>query len=173
MFQQIIKHSLLFLFWSFLQVLVINNWDLLNGWMLPQPYIFFILALPFEIPLALLLLFCMAGGLFIDSFTNTPGMNASALLLIGVFRSWILKAIAPRDGYEFGVSASVKSLGIAWFVKYVLILGAIHHFWLFVLEFFSWQFTLRILVSILLSLIGTLIIGLIFQFFRAGSLNKR
>lgn len=173
MFQKLGKHTLLFFFWTLLQVLIINHWELASGWFLPQPYVFFILALPFETPIAVLLLLCLGQGLVVDSFTDTPGLNASALLWVGMLRPWVLKAIAPRDGYEFGAEPTIRGLGSTWFINYVLILAGVHHLWLFILEFFGWGFTGRIIGTSLLSLIGTLGIGFIYQFFGAGSKMKR
>ena len=80
--------------------------------------------------------FCM--GLAIDIFSNTPGMNAAATVLLAFLRPLFLRLFTPRDTFDSVASLfRLKSMGIASFLKYLVVSVFVHHFMLLTLEFFS------------------------------------
>lgn len=152
-----------FFFLVLLQVLVLNNiqW---SGYLNPYLYVWFILMLPFSTPNWLLLVFSFILGFSIDSFTNTWGMHASACVLMGFVRPYLLKFIAPRDGYETASRPIIKDFGLEWVVKYSLILIFIHHFALFFIEDFSFSMFFYTLLRVVLSSLFTFVLVIISQF---------
>lgn len=84
-------------------MLVLNKIEIggiLNGYFNPFLYIMFILMLPVNINKVLLLFIAFLTGLTIDIFSGTPGMHASACLVLAFIRPGFLNLIAPREGYE-------------------------------------------------------------------------
>jgi rod shape-determining protein MreD len=114
---------------------VLNNIRL-GGYVNPYLYILFILMLPFETPVWLVLLLSFIMGLCIDMFLNTMGMHAFATVLMGYCRSHLLRLLAPREGYEFGKAPSLFYLGYGWYFSYAGIMVALHHFTFFYIEVF-------------------------------------
>jgi rod shape-determining protein MreD len=140
-----------------LQVLILNNIEL-SGFINPYFYIMFILLLPFETPKWLLLVSSFALGLSIDLFSHTLGMHAFACVLVAYIRPYLLKVIAPREGYDAGTTPGVKNFGLDWFMKYAVILVFAHHFTLFFIETFKFHQFFATLLRVILSSIFTLII---------------
>ncbi|MCL2074707.1 MAG: rod shape-determining protein MreD [Marinilabiliaceae bacterium] len=153
------------------QALIISNINF-GVYITPYIYILFILILPIEIAGILLLLLCLLTGLTIDMFQNSPGVHASATLFLGFMRPFILKSIAPRDGFEPGISPTPAYLGFAWFFKYVIICTILHHIFLFMVEAFSFVNIGNTLINMVLSSIATVCFIMIIRLF-ASSNKKR
>jgi hypothetical protein len=129
------KYIIRFVILVLLQILVFNNIQL-SGFIIPCFYVLFILILPFETPKWSLPLIGFILGLSIDLFTHTPGIHASATVLMAFARPFVLNTIAPREGYESGSNPTLYYYGLEWFLKYSAILVCIHHFFLFYIEIF-------------------------------------
>ena len=106
MINSLIRYGLIFILLILLQVLVMNNIQF-SGYVNPYIYVMIILLLPVEISAWLLLLISFITGFTIDIFSGTPGMHASATVLAGFARPFVLRIISPRDGYESGVAPSM------------------------------------------------------------------
>ncbi|WP_066629750.1 rod shape-determining protein MreD [Labilibacter marinus] len=145
-----------FFFFVLLQVLILNKMEF-SGYLNPYLYVVFILTLPFETPGWLLLTLAAILGLSVDLFSNTPGMHMAATLILAYIRPFILERFAPRDGYEPGTLPLPSYYGFGWFLKYAVVLVLIHHMFYFVIESFSVENFMRILVKTLGSTIFTLI----------------
>ena len=126
MINSIIKNSIRFLILVLLQVLIVQNIRL-GSFIILFPYILFILLLPFETPKLVVLFASFFLGLTIDMFYDTAGMHAAACTLIGFLRYYILKLLAPREGYEPGHTPNVDSMGPVWFITYSALIIFIHH----------------------------------------------
>lgn len=124
-----------FILFVLIQVLILNNIQF-SGLINPYLYIMFIIILPFETPNWLLLFVAFALGVSIDAFTNTLGMHTSASVLIAFIRPYVLKIMAPREGYDTGTLPRIKFYGLQWFIRYSLIITIAHHFFLFYIEVF-------------------------------------
>jgi len=140
-----------------LQVLILNNIEL-SGFINPYFYILFILLLPFETPKWLLLVSSFALGFSIDLFSHTLGMHAFACVFVAYLRPYLLKVIAPREGYDAGTTPGVRYFGLDWFMKYAIIIVFAHHFTLFFIETFKFHQFFSTLFRVILSSIFTLII---------------
>ena len=167
MINSILRFGLIFIVLILLQVLLFNNIQF-SGYVNPYVYIMFILLLPVEIPSWLLLLLSFATGLIIDFFSGSPGMHASATVLIGFVRPYILRIVSPKDGYEPGSDPSMLIYGFRWFFSYALLMVLIHHTTLFYLEVFRLSEFFRTMLRVLLSTLFSMTFILLIEFYRKG-----
>ena len=151
-----------FIFLILLQVLVLNHIEF-SGFINPYLYVLFIILLPFETPMWVLLLSSFFLGLTIDVFMGTWGINAFASVFMAYLRPYLLKVIAPRDGYEAGTQPNVKFFGFEWFIKYAAVLVVAHHFVLFYTESFKFHQFFSTLLRVILSSIFTLVLIVLSQ----------
>lgn len=131
-----------------LQVLVLNHVHVL-GYATPFLYIYFILKFNTGTSRNELMLWAFFLGLAVDIFSDTPGMNAAATVLLAFARPAILRLFSPRDLNE-DLEPSFKSLGITPFVKYVIAGVLLHVTALLVIESFSF-FSLPVLLLKIIS----------------------
>ncbi len=158
-----IGHSIRFILFVLVQVIVFNN--LTIGWgIMPMVYPLFLMLLPVNINVFLLMLIAFAMGISIDSISDTYGLHASSLVMMAYFRPVILKAFEPREGYESMASVSLYSMGSGWFLSVFGILLLIHHLWFFTLEIFNIYDILFILQKTILSAVLSFILCLFIQF---------
>jgi rod shape-determining protein MreD len=128
----------------------------------------FILLLPVEIPSWLLLLLSFSIGIIIDFFSGSPGMHASATVLAGFVRPYILRIVSPRDGYEQRTEPSMLSYGFRWFLTYTVLIVIVHHTALFYLEVFRFTDFFRTMLRMLLSSLFTVTFIVLIEFYRKG-----
>lgn len=164
MLSEVLKNIGRFVFLVLLQGLILNEVNLWQGMAIPYLYILFLLMLPLETPRWLELLLGLILGICIDMFTNTIGIHASACVLLAYIRPLYLKAIAPRDGYEYGQRPGIQDFGLSWFIKYASVLILIHHFWLFYVEVYSFKGFFNTLLRVILSSAFTLLLTIISQY---------
>jgi rod shape-determining protein MreD len=135
------------------QVILMNHIHLF-GYATPYIYIYLILSLESNTNRNELMLWAFFLGLFVDMFSDTPGMHASACVLLAFVRPSILKLYIPRDMFEI-IQPSFKTIGIFSFIKYTLFCILIHHTFLLCIEYFSFthwgDLLLRIVSCTLLS----------------------
>ncbi len=165
MINSILRFSLIFVLLILLQVLLFNNIQF-SGYINPYVYVMFILLLPFEISSWLLLIISFFTGLIIDFFCGSPGMHASATVLAGFVRPYVLRLISPRDGYEPGSNPSMIIYGFKWFLIYTLIIVLVHHFVLFYLEVFRFADFFRTLLRVILSSLFSITFILLLEYAR-------
>ncbi len=136
------------------QVLVIQNVNL-SGYIILLPYVMWILLLPFESNKLLVMFSSFLLGVCIDFFYDSSGLHAAACTAMGFARHYVLKYVAPRDGYDAGVKPTIYDMGMEWFLRYAGILILIHHFVLFYLEIFRFSEFFETLLRVILSSVGT------------------
>jgi hypothetical protein len=142
-----LKNILRFCIIMLLQVLILNKitlrwWSEPPGFPIFIPYVYplFILLLPFETPVWALLVLGFLTGLTIDTFMNTAGMHAMAIILIAYLRTNVLSALLPRNLVEYaGQHPSIKSMGWMPFLVYSVFLIVLHHLVFFTVEL--WNFS--------------------------------
>lgn len=115
------------------QVLLLKNFVLFNTTFCFL-YVGFLLLFSLETGAISLMIIAFFTGLTIDIFYDTPGINASASVLIAFLRPHWLSMITPRGGYEEISVPSIKNVDAIWFTIYTLPLIFIHHFAMFYLE---------------------------------------
>jgi len=163
MVTEILRNIFHFALLVLLQALVINNINL-GSYLIPLPYVMFILMLPFETPILAVLFSSLMLGLILDSFNDTQGIHAAACTLTGFSRIYVLNLFAPREGYDAVLKPTVAHMGLAWFASYTLILIFIHHFSFFFLEIFKFTEFFSTLFRTLLSTLTTFGFIYLFQF---------
>lgn len=164
MIGEIISHSIRFIVLIAVQVFLLDHLDVADGMAVPYVYVLFLLMLPFNLNHSTLMLIGYGTGLIMDMFSNTPGMHASACVLLTFVRPYVLRSIAPRDGYEFGLLPRVQHMGLTWFLTYVGIMVLIHHLWLFYVEVYMLDRFFQTLMRVIFSTIFTVLTCLLAQF---------
>ena len=130
-------HVFRFVFFVFLQALVVNNIDVSDGWVLPFIYPFALLMLPTGSARWLTMVLGFVIGFMLDSFTHTWGMHTSACVLVGFLQPLVLRLIAPREGYDPVMRPTVQDMGLNWYIAYAFLLMLPFHLWLGYIEVFS------------------------------------
>jgi hypothetical protein len=151
----VINNTFRFIFLILLQVLLLNNINFL-GYINPYLYILFIILYPFNGNQTLFLLLGFLLGLGVDIFEDSGGINAAACLVAAYIRPVILR-------FSFGVSYDYQTIKfsntpIGSRISYVVILVLVHHFILFLLEFFNFAHLLLLLKKIFYSGLFTTIL---------------
>lgn len=125
-----------------LQVLILNNVHI-AGVATPFLYVYFILKFNSGTSRNELMVWGFCMGLAIDIFSNTPGMNAAATVLLAFLRPLFLRLFTPRD--------TLDSI-----LKYLVVSVFVHHFMLLTLEFFSFTSIPLLLLRVVSSTILTI-----------------
>ena len=142
------------------QALVLNHIHLF-GYATPLLYVYFVVSFPRNYPKWGILLWSFLLGLNVDAFSNTPGVAASAMTLIGLIQPYLLELFMQRDS-EDDFQPSINSMGAGKYIYFTLLLTFIYCIVFFTVEmftFFNWlQWILNILTSTLLSLLFIIVI---------------
>lgn len=158
-----IQNILRFIFLVFFQVLILNSINL-YGYINPYFYVYFILLLPFETPKWLLLLLSFIIGLTIDLFSNTPGLNAAACVMMGFARPFVISSISSGNEFMAGIHPALRNQGVKWFMYYTIILVVIHHSALFFLDVLRFSEFFATIYRIILSSIFTILLIFIAEY---------
>ncbi|MDO4162789.1 MAG: rod shape-determining protein MreD [Bacteroides sp.] len=136
-----------------LQVLILNNVHI-AGYATPFLYVYLILKFESGTMRNELMLWAFFLGLTVDVFSDTPGMNAAATVLLAFLRPVFLRFFMPRDVVD-SIVPTVRTMGLSSFLKYLVVCILVHHAMLLVIEFFSFAhfgtLLLRIVASTLLT----------------------
>jgi hypothetical protein len=138
-----------------LQVLLLNNINFL-GYINPYLYVLFLILYPFNGNQTLFLLLSFLLGLGVDIFEDSGGINAAACLVIAYMRPVLLR-------FSFGVSYDYQTIKFSNTqpgsrISYVAIMVFVHHFILFLLEFFNFAHFLLLLKKTFFSGLFTIIL---------------
>lgn len=167
----ILKHSLRFVFFLLIQVLILNQIEIGFGIQL-MIYPLFILLLPVDIGVISLLFVSFCLGLLIDAFSNTYGLHASSALVFAFLRPIIFKLFDSRDGYDVLLETNIFNLGAVWFLKTFGVLIIIHHFWFFLLEMFKFNEFGYVLQKTILSAPISFALCILLQYFFVKKANQ-
>ena len=152
---RLVDRLVMFVVLLVVQVLVLNHVWLLNV-ATPLLYVYFAITFPRNSEKGEVLVWCFLLGLLIDIFSNTPGLAASALTLIGMIQVYLVELFIPRDSAE-NIEVSAATLGWGKFTTLSGILTLIYCLLFFILEafnFFDWQlWILRAVFSTVLTLL--------------------
>ncbi len=140
------------------QILIFNNMNFL-GYINPYPYILFIILYPVNGNKTGLLVASFLLGIIMDMFCNSGGVHAASCLILAYYRPYIFK-------FAFGLSYEYQTIRLNDVLtperfSFILIAVVIHHFTLFLLEFFRLNFLWEILLKTILSTIFTILICII------------
>lgn len=130
-----IKGVLLFFILCLAQVLVLNNVHLFDC-ATPLLYVYMVLLFRRNYPRWGILLWCFFFGLIIDMFSDTPGVATASLTLLGFIQPYVIVPFIPRDSAD-DLKPSMKTLGVASFVYYTIIMVVAYCLVFFTLEMFN------------------------------------
>ena len=102
-----------------LQVLILNNIHV-AGYATPFLYSYFIVKLNSGVSRNEAMLWSFLMGLCIDIFSNTPGMNAAAAVLLAFARPLFIRLFSPRDSVD-DFEPGFNTMGFSPFIKYITI----------------------------------------------------
>ena len=159
----IIAQVFYFLIYLVLQVVLIQNvvlFDVAFCFL----YVGFLLLLPFESGAIRLMLLGLGMGLCVDIFYNSFGIHAAASVFIMYIRPYVVSALAPRGGYETGMTPKLKVMGIEWFSVYSLTLIFLHHLILFFVEAGGFEMFWYTMLKVAASTVFTFVVILIIQY---------
>ena len=149
---------------ALIQVLIFNK-ICLFGLGTPFVYVYFILAMDRDINHNVLMVMAFMLGLVVDVFYNTPGVNASASVLVAFLRPNLLRLFTPRDEFD-SFEPGIHVMGIWPYVRYAFIVVLLHHAALFFLEAFSFARIGFLLLRILCSTLLTVLLLVSIEFIR-------
>lgn len=118
-----------------LQALVLNHVHI-AGYATPFVYIYFLLKMPSDTTRVELMLWAFGLGLAVDVFSDTPGMNAAAAVLMAFCRDRLLNLYLQRETVE-SIVPGTHSMGLAPFLRYMGTCVLVHHAALLALEYLS------------------------------------
>jgi hypothetical protein len=105
--------------------------------------------------------------LSVDLFYNTAGLHASASLLLAFLRNYIIKVLFPTKGLDNELLISLEGMGMERFIRYIIILTFIHHFYLFFLEAGSPKYflntSLKVVASVMFTSVVTFLLHVYFK----------
>lgn len=148
-----------------LQTLLLNHISVF-GCATPLLYVYFALTIQRGEPKWATLLWCFAMGLLVDIFSNTPGVAAAAMTLVGFLQPYVIELFAPRDSAE-DLRPSPFTFGSSKYANYTIILVVIYCIAFFSLEAFNFYNWAQWLSSIGGSALLTIILILVIENFRS------
>jgi rod shape-determining protein MreD len=159
-----LRRLLLFLVLLLVQALVLNHIHLF-GCATPLLYVYFVISFPRGYPKWGILLWSFFMGLGVDMFSNTPGVAASSLTLLGLLQPYLLELFTTRDSDE-DLQPSIYAMGMARYTYYALLLTFAYCLVFFTVETFSFFNWLQWLLSIVFSSLLTFLLVLVIDNFR-------
>ena len=165
----LVKYGLLFIILLAVQIFILNGMIFFT-YATPFIYIYFIVKLPVDTNKNIVICTSFLLGLSIDIFCNTPGVNASACVLIGFLRPFLINGLTALDTSE-NREPSIPLFGLAPFLRYIGISIFVHHAVLLSLESFSLFNPLMLLFRIAACSVFTFILVWILE--KLSSNNQR
>ncbi len=164
------KHTIRFVFFVMVQVLILNNIHL-GGYLNPYPYVLFLLLLPPRTNPMLLLLIGFALGISIDIFSNSGGVHASSCVLIAFLRPRFIRLVTSRPLDEIE-RINLYTFSIGNFIMYAGIAVFVHHTVLFFLDVFRFSEIGNTLLKVSISSLFSILLIIIHQFITAKRRNE-
>lgn len=156
MAKEILKYLLLFVVLVVAQVVIFNHLCLFNV-AIPLIFIYFVIKLPVNLSVNWAMTVSFLLGLIIDIFSNTQGMNALSCTILATIRIPLLRLYFPREEDMTNPEPSLRTLGPAVYMKYLITVVAAYCFLFFIIEaftFYNWGLMLlRIISSSLLTFV--------------------
>jgi hypothetical protein len=112
-------------------------------------YLGALLLMPISANPVRIMIFSLLVGLVADSYYNSIGIHMASCVFMAFIRHAVLNWIVPAGGYEPYMRISIPSMGIRWYLSYMLPLLFSHHLLLFVIDHASFsQFPLALTQAI-------------------------
>lgn len=136
MAKTIVNSLLLLVLLVLAQAVIFNNLALF-GVALPLVFIYVLITLPAALGTNWAMTIGFAGGLAVDIFSDTPGLNALACTLLAFVRVPLLHLYLPLDDDLGPAPLGFRSLGAEVFLKYAITAVALYCFLVFTVEAFE------------------------------------
>lgn len=143
----IIKFAIFFVVIVLLQVTVFNHL-VLFGVAVPMVFICWLLRLPVTLNVNWVLTCGFVLGMTVDIFSDTLGMNALTCTIAAVLRQPVLRLYFPREEDLTDPEPTMRSLGPAVYLKYLMTMTVIYCTVYFLVEAMSFFDPLRLLMCI-------------------------
>ena len=147
------------------QTLLLNHISVF-GCATPLLYVYFALTVQRGEAKWATLLWCFFMGLLVDIFTNTPGVAAASMTLVGFLQPYVVELFAPRDSAD-DLRPSPFTFGSSKYTNYTIFLVLIYCFTFFSLEAFNLYNWGQWIACIVASTIITVVLILVIEYFRS------
>lgn len=131
-----IRFLIIFVVCILAQALIFNRIALFHV-AVPIVFIYFLISLPINMKLPYVFTLAFILGLFVDIFSDTPGVNALACVLIAALRMPVFYAYMEKDDTTSRLTPGVTSMGLMAYSKYLITFIVIYCFMAFTIEYFS------------------------------------
>lgn len=154
-----------------LQIFVLNDLDL-SSLFYPQIYILILLSLPVNMMHWSLMLFGFSLGYLVDWFSDSQGLHAATLTMIGYLRYGYMKTVLDKDAFMSGFRPVYRETETRWYVVYISIFCVLFHFILFLMADFTFAHFWDTLQKTIYSAAFSIMIIFLVQFvFNSGIKN--
>ncbi len=155
--RNILRNILILACLIIVQVLICNHIMLFNVAMI-FVFIYVIISLPMYLDTGWLLTWAFAGGLVVDIFSDTPGVNSLACTILAIIKRPAFYAYIPKDDRTKNIEPSLASLGFGVYGKYLFTMVAAYCTLVFTIEYFSFADIKEILIMSTASAVSTFLI---------------
>ncbi len=172
MYRDILIQVFRFVFIMALQVFVVNQilqYNLVN----PFIYPLFILILPVNTSFFWVLSLSFAIGVVADLFQMTAGIHAAATVFMGFLRIFFLNTALSKENFEKNISPNIQNKGLTWFTIYAMLLLAVHHFVLYLLEVLTFNEFFYTSLKAILSAAASLLIIILLEYLLTPTGKKK
>lgn len=156
----LLKRAGWFIVFVLVQAVVLGRIHLFN-YATPLLYVYFVLQLPRNYPKWGILLWSFMLGLMVDTFSNTPGLAAASLTLLGAVQPYFFELFVPRDSVD-DLKPALLTLGALKYSYYSIVLVLFYCLVFYSLELFTYFNITQWAYSVVGSAVLTLV--LIFTF---------
>lgn len=121
-------------------------------------FIYVIIRLPMGLDTNWLLTWAFVGGLLVDMFSDTPGVNALSCTLLAMLKRPALYAYVPKDDRTKDIVPSIANLGFGVYGKYLFTMTAIYSLLAFAIEYFNFADVKEIVIMSAASCVATFLV---------------
>lgn len=136
----LVRNILIFVVFLLAQVLLFNNFTILNT-ATPHVYLLFLLLLPLSLEFYWVVLIAFVAGLLVDSFSISlfSGIHAfSSVLMMSLRRFWV-DIISNKSAYRDDEEAFLYNQPITWYIQFLLPLILLHQISYYLLDAFGFE----------------------------------
>ena len=162
--EHLLKKIMWFVVFVLAQALVLNHIHLFH-YATPLLLVYFIMRFPLGYPRWGLLLWAFFMGLFTDIFSNTPGVTAGSLTIIGLLQPLIVQLFIPKDDYSASVP-SMAAMGLMTFLKYAFTIVLLYVMLFYLFEAFNLFNFGDWILRVVCSTLATVLLIMVFESFR-------
>ncbi len=157
MSNRLIKQLTIYISLIIIQILICNQF-MLFGVAIIFVYVYSILTFKIDTCLSAVLTMAFFGGLIIDIFSDTLGVNTMACLILAVVRKPLFFAYVPKDDRSKCIVPTSNNIGFANYAKYVLTCVTIFCIVLYSVEYLNYINILDILLYSICSTVATFLV---------------